>query len=85
MVLALALLTGRDWARVLLCGSSVVSIIAAWVGNVAGTERISLTTNLAAVAASVLALLALSSEPARIYSEARRSRRKSGKGSPAGP
>ena len=85
MALALALLTGRDWARVLLCGSSVVSIIAAWVGNVAGTERISLTTNLAAVAVSVLALLALSSEPARTYSEARRSRRKSGIGSPAGP
>jgi hypothetical protein len=36
-------------------------------------------------ASSVLALLALSSEPARAYAEARRSRRKSGKGSPASP
>ncbi|HEY3338324.1 MAG TPA: LssY C-terminal domain-containing protein [Propionicimonas sp.] len=85
LLLALALLTGRDWARVLLCGSSVVSIVVAWVGNAAGTERISLSTNLAAVAVSVLVLLALSSEPARTYAEARRSRRKSGKGSPAGP
>ncbi len=85
LVLALALLTGRDWARVLLCGSSVVSISAAWIGNAAGTERISLSTNLAAVAVSVLVLLALSSEPARTYAEARRSRRKSGKGSPVGP
>lgn len=85
LLLALALLTGRDWARVLLCGSSVLSIIVAWVGNAAGTDRISLSSNLAAVAVSVLVLLALSSEPARAYAEARRSRRKSGNGSPTGP
>jgi hypothetical protein len=85
LVLAVALLAGRDWARVLLCASSALSIVTAWLGNAAGTARISLSSNLAAVAVSVLVLLALSSEPARTYAEARRSRRKSGKGSQTGP
>jgi len=83
--LAAALLAGQDWPRILLCASSVLSIVFAYLGNAAGTERISLDSNLFAVAVSVLALLALSSEPARAYAEARRSRRKSGKGSPTGP
>jgi hypothetical protein len=85
LVLAVALLAGRDWARVLLCASSALSIVTAWLGNAAGTAPISLSSNLAAVAVSVLVLLALSSEPARTYAEARRSRRKSGKGSQTGP
>ncbi len=83
--LAAALLAGQDWPRILLCASSVLGIVVAYVGNAAGTQRISLSSNLFAVAVSVLALLALSSEPARAYAEARRSRRKSGKGSPTGP
>jgi hypothetical protein len=78
--LAIALLAGQDWSRILLCASSVLSIVVAYLGNAAGTQRISLDSNLFAVAVSVLALLALSSEPARAYAEARRSRRKSGKG-----
>ena len=85
LLLGVALLAGRDWARVLLCASSVVSIGGAWAGNVSGTEPISLNTNLVAVAISVLVLLALSSEPARAYAEARRSRRKAAQGSPTGP
>jgi len=83
--LAAALLARQDWPRILLCASSVLSIIFAYLGNAAGTQRISLDSNLFAVAVSVLALLALSSEPARAYAEARRSRRKSGKGSHAAP
>ncbi|HEX5335584.1 MAG TPA: LssY C-terminal domain-containing protein [Propionicimonas sp.] len=83
--LAAALLAGQDWPRILLCASSVLSIVVAYVGNAAGTQRISLSSNLFAVAVSVLALLALSSEPARAYAEARRSRRKSGKGPATGP
>jgi hypothetical protein len=83
--LAAALLAGQDWPRILLCASSVLSIVVAYLGNAAGTQRISLDSNLFAVAVSVLALLALSSEPARAYAEGRRSRRKSGKGSPTGP
>ncbi len=83
--LAAALLAGQDWPRILLCASSVLSIVFAYLGNAAGTQRISLDSNLFAVAVSVLALLALSSEPARAYAEARRSRRKSGKGSQTGP
>jgi hypothetical protein len=83
--LAAALLAGQDWPRILLCTSSVLSIVFAYLGNAAGTQRISLDSNLFAVAVSVLALLALSSEPARAYAEARRSRRKSGKGSATGP
>ena len=83
--LAVALLVGQDWPRILLCASSVLSIVVAYLGNASGTQRISLNSNLFAVAVSVLVLLALSSEPARAYAEARRSRRKSGKGSPTGP
>jgi hypothetical protein len=83
--LAAALLAGQDWPRILLCASSVLSIVFAYLGNAAGTQRISLDSNLFAVAVSVLALLALSSEPARAYAEARRSRRKSGKRSTTGP
>jgi hypothetical protein len=85
LALAVALLAGQDWPRILLCASSVLSIIAAYVGNAAGTQRISLNSNLFAVAVSVLVLLALSSEPARAYAEARRSRRKLRIGSPTGP
>ena len=80
LVLAVALLAGRDWARVLLCASSVLSIGGAWIGNAAGTQRVTLNSNLDAVAISVLVLLALSSEPARAYAEARRVRRKSVQG-----
>jgi hypothetical protein len=85
LVLAVAVLTGRDWARILLSTSSVISIVVAFAGNASGTERISLGTNLLAVAISVLVLLALSSEPARAFSAARSSRRKFGKGVAAGP
>lgn len=73
--LALAVLTGRDWARILLCASSVASISAAYAGNASGTQRISLDSSLAAVAISVLVLLALSSAPARAFAARRRSRR----------
>lgn len=79
LVLAIAVLAGRDWARTLLCASSVLSIIAAYIGNASGTARISLSSNLVAVAISVLVLLALSSEPARAFA-AQRSGRGQGTG-----
>jgi len=79
LVLAIAVLTGREWARILLCASSVLSIIAAYLGNASGTERIALSSNLVAVATSVLVLLALSSEPARAFAA-----RRSGRGSAPG-
>lgn len=83
--LAVAVLTGRNWARILLCGSSVTSIMTAFLGNASGSELISLNTNLVEVATSVLVLLALSSEQARAFAEARRSRRTPGSAALSGP
>jgi hypothetical protein len=65
--IAVAVLARRNWARIWLCGTSVVTIVLAYIGNATGSERIRLETNLVTVAISVLVLLALSSKPAREF------------------
>jgi hypothetical protein len=64
---AVAVLARRNWARIWLCGTSVVTIVLAYIGNATGSERIRLESNLITVAISVLVLLALSSKPAREF------------------
>jgi hypothetical protein len=64
--LALAVMFGRNWARILLMLSSVVAIITAFISNANRSEVITLAT-LPTVAISILVLLALSSHRAREY------------------
>ena len=65
--LALAVFTGRNWARLLLMLSCVVTTIAAFVGNANGSEAVTLATSLPTVGLSIMVLLALSSHRAREY------------------
>jgi hypothetical protein len=65
--LGLATFFGRNWARVLLMLSSVVGIVAAFAGDVGGSDVVTLATNLPTVGLSILVLLALSSHRARDY------------------
>ena len=69
--LALAVMFGRNWARILLMLFSVVAVVTAFVGNANGSELITLTT-LPTVGVSTLVLLALSSHRAREYATRRR-------------
>ena len=71
--LALAVMFGRNWARILLMLFSVVAVLIAFVSNANRSEVITLAT-LPTVATSILVLLALSSHRAREY--ATRSRRR---------
>jgi 4-hydroxybenzoate polyprenyltransferase len=64
--LGLAVMFGRNWARILLMLSSVVAVITAFIGNANGSEIITLGT-LPTVGMSILVLLALSSHRAREY------------------
>jgi hypothetical protein len=64
--LALAVMFGRNWARILLMLSSVVAVITAFIGNANRSAIITLGT-LPTVAMSTLVLLALSSHRAREY------------------
>jgi hypothetical protein len=64
--LGLAVLAGRNWARLLLMFSCVLATTFAFIGNARGVDLIALT-ELPSVAASILVLLALSSRRARDY------------------
>nr|WP_232530862.1 LssY C-terminal domain-containing protein [Microlunatus antarcticus] len=74
--LGLATLAGRNWARLWLMLSAVVTVVGAFVSNLTGSERITLL-GLPATATSVLLLLALTSHRAREY--AARDRRRGGR------
>jgi hypothetical protein len=65
--LALAVFTGRNWARLLLMLSCVVTTTAAFIGNANGSEAVTLATTLPTVGLSIMVLLALSSHRAREY------------------
>jgi LssY C-terminus len=65
--LALAVFTGRNWARLLLMLSCVVTTTAAFIGNANGSEAVTLATTLPTVGVSIMVLLALSSHRAREY------------------
>jgi len=67
VVLGLAVLRGRNWARMLLMLYSAFAIVTAFIANVTGSERISLQTNLLTVGLSILVLLALTSHRARDF------------------
>jgi hypothetical protein len=69
--LALGVVSGRNWARVLLMLVSVVAVVGAFVDNLHHAELITLGT-LPTLAISILVLLALSSHPARDYAARRR-------------
>jgi LssY C-terminus len=65
--LALAVFFGRNWARILLMLSSVVTTIGAFIGNANGSEAVTLATSLPTVGLSIMVLLALTSHRAREY------------------
>jgi hypothetical protein len=65
--LALAVFAGRNWARILLMLSCVVTTIGAFIGSANGSEAVTLTTSLPTVGLSIMVLLALSSHRARQY------------------
>jgi uncharacterized membrane protein len=73
--LALAVLLGRNWARILLMLFSVVAVVTAFIDNAQHSELITLGT-LPTVAISILVLLALSSHRARNYAARQRRRRR---------
>jgi len=65
--LALAVFFGRNWARILLMLSCVVTTIGAFIGNANGSEAVTLATSLPTVGLSIMVLLALTSHRAREY------------------
>ena len=65
--LGIATYRGRNWARVLLMLVSVFTIVSAWIADVRGGPRPTLSTDLPVVALGILVLLALSSQAAREY------------------
>ena len=67
--LAVAVFFGRNWARIWLMLSCVLTITSAFIGNARGSEVVTLTTTLPTVGLSILVLLALSSHRARAYAE----------------
>ena len=74
--LALAVFAGRNWARILLMLSCVVTTISAFMGNANGSEAVTLATSLPTVGLSIMVLLALSSNRARQYAVRGRHARK---------
>ena len=64
--LGLATLAGRNWARLWLMGSAVVTTVGAFTSNLTGSRPVTLL-GLPATATSVLLLLALTSHRAREY------------------
>jgi uncharacterized membrane protein len=64
--LALAVMYGRNWARILLMLFSLLAVITAFISNANRSEVVTLAT-LPTVAISILVLLALSSHRARQY------------------
>jgi LssY C-terminus len=65
--LAIAVFVGRNWARIVLMLSCVLTTTAAFVGNANGSEAVTLATSLPTVGISIMVLLALSSHRAREY------------------
>jgi LssY C-terminus len=65
--LALAVFFGRNWARILLMLSCVVTTMGAFIGNANGSEAVTLATSLPTVGLSITVLLALTSHRAREY------------------
>jgi hypothetical protein len=65
--LAIAVFVGRNWARLVLMLSSVLTTIVAFIGNANGSEAVTLATSLPTVGLSIMVLLALSSHRAREY------------------
>jgi LssY C-terminus len=65
--LAIAVFVGRNWARIVLMLSAVLTTIVAFIGNANGSEAITLATSLPTVGLSIMVLLALSSHRARQY------------------
>jgi LssY C-terminus len=65
--LAMAVFAGRNWARILLMLSCVVTTTAAFIGNANGSEVVTLATSLPTVGLNIMVLLALSSHRARQY------------------
>ncbi len=75
--LAVAVVRGRDWARLLLLGDSTLLIADALVNDLAGGPRPSLGHGLPSVTLSILVMLALTSTRAREFP--RRSREDRGR------
>jgi hypothetical protein len=67
VALAVAVFVGRNWARILLMLSCVVTTIGAFIGNANGSEAVTLATSLPTVGLSIMVLLALTSHRAREY------------------
>jgi hypothetical protein len=65
--LAVAVFTGRNWARILLMLSCVLTTTTAFIGNANRSEAVTLATSLPTVGLSIMVLLALSSNRARQY------------------
>jgi LssY C-terminus len=65
--LAVAVFFGRNWARILLMLSCVVTATTAFIGNANGSDVVTLATSLPTVGLSIMVLLALSSHRARDY------------------
>lgn len=68
--LGVAVLAGRNWARLALMSACVISTTAAFAADVRGTDVVT-TTHLPTVGFSILVLLALSSHRARDYATGR--------------
>jgi uncharacterized membrane protein len=81
LISGIAVLRGRNWARMLLMLYSAVAIGVAFVQNATGAQRITLQGNLLTVAISILVLLALTSHRARDFTRPIEAR--SGAGAPA--
>ncbi len=71
--LGVATLAGRDWARLWLMGSGVLTTVGAFASNLTGSERVTLLS-LPTTTTSILLLLALTSHRARAYAARRRTR-----------
>jgi len=67
--LAVAVFFGRNWARIWLMLSCVLTATTAFIGSATGSEAVTLATSLPTVGVSILVLLALSSHRAREYAE----------------
>ena len=65
--LAVAVFFGRNWARILLMLSCVLTATTAFIGNANGSDAVTLATSLPTVGLSIMVLLALSSHRARDY------------------
>jgi hypothetical protein len=65
--LAFAVFLGRNWARIVLMLSCVLTTIVAFIGNANGSQAVTLATSLPTVGLSIMVLLALSSHRARQY------------------